>query len=163
MVTASPGGYFGTGERAGGGVRRRGRCRPGPRRGAFFVRPRPVTGGVDTMTFFERALPAVIEKRSLLFDRNRGSVCIIVHGVGAWTLRFGDHAAPDALSAELSLEADLVLTWSQDVFESLVSGTFSSAEELVPVAMGDTALVEKVGNLLMPAAKGGVGAMLMRF
>ena len=115
---------------------------------------------MDIHTFFEQALPAVIERHHAVFDRHRGSVCIIVHGAGAWTLRFGDHADPGALSDDIDLDADLVVSWSSAQFAALLAGE-AEQDQLVPVTLGDTALLKAVGNLLQPPAKGGLGARFL--
>ena len=114
---------------------------------------------MDVLTFFEQALPKVVSSRSQLFDAGRGVVCIIVHGVGAWTLRFGDHAAPDAIEATLDLDADLVVTWSEDQFQLLLSDN-PDAEAVMPLHIGEVTLLSQLGNLLMPTAQGGLGARL---
>ena len=120
-----------------------------------------VSAPIGTQRFFSDALPAVIEMRAALFDRAQGRVCIIVHGVGAWTITFGDHKSPTALVPALELEADLVCTWSADQFDLLLSGNASDPEQLKPIALGDVRLLQKVGNLLQPPAKGGVGARFL--
>lgn len=115
---------------------------------------------MDVRTFFERALPDILKTRGMLFDRGRGVVCIIVHGAGAWTLRFGDHKAANAIEETLDLEADLVVTWTVRQFEELFGGA-PEPEAVRPVHMGDASLLSQLGNLLLPPARGGLGARMM--
>lgn len=112
-------------------------------------------------TFFDDVLPRVIASRADVFDRAEGTVCVMVQGAGAWTLRFGDHAAAGALKAEASLEADLVATWAPDAFTRLLDADDSEPETLRPVYLGDARLLEKLGALLVPPARGGLGARMM--
>lgn len=115
---------------------------------------------VDIPTFFNEALPDLIQQRSAAFNKASGSLCIIVHGAGAWTLRFGDHTLTNALEDGLDLDADLVVTWSEAQFQSLIDGAPAHGA-LEPITMGEVGLLTHLGTLLTPPAKGGLGARLM--
>jgi hypothetical protein len=110
--------------------------------------------------FFEEQLPRVIAARRDLFNTASGVVCVMVQGVGGWTVRFGDNRAPDALSAEASLEADLVATWSADGFSRLLAGDTSDPAAIRPIHMGDARLLERLGSLMIPPARGALGARM---
>ena len=118
------------------------------------------SGPMPTREFFSGMLPAIIAERAELFDRTDGSVCVMIHEVGQWTVRFGDHAAANAVSDEADFDADLVLTWTDAQFQSLLSGQAADTEALEPVFIGDISLLEKFGTLLVPPAKGGLGARM---
>lgn len=115
---------------------------------------------MDVRTFFDKALPDIVRTRAMMFDRGRGVVCIIVHGAGAWTLRFGDAKAADAVTERIDLDADLVVTWSEAQFAQLLGGS-PDPEAVKPIFLGDVKLLSQVGNLLMPPARGGLGARMM--
>lgn len=115
---------------------------------------------LDVREFFDGMLPAVIATRSEVFDASDQTACLIVHGVGAWTLKLGDHTAADAIRPELDFDADLVATWSEEGFTALLAGE-SESERISPIVMGDASLLSKLGHLLQPPARGGLGARLM--
>jgi hypothetical protein len=114
---------------------------------------------VDVHEFFDDVLPRVIEARADLFDHGQGRICFIVHGHGAWTIAFGDHGSPTALVAGIDLEADLVASFSGPAFLALLTGSADPSEPK-PVVLGNAALLERFGALLIPAARGGLGARL---
>lgn len=118
------------------------------------------SASLPTREFFSGMLPAIIAERAELFDRTDGSVCVMIHGVGQWTVRFGDHAAADAVCDEADFDADLVLTWTDTQFQMLLSGQAADAEAVAPIFIGDISLLEKFGTLLVPPAKGGLGARM---
>ncbi len=109
-----------------------------------------------TRAFFEEDLPRLIQARAELFDQQRGVLSLIVEGVGAWTLRFGDHAAADALVPGAVLDGDLLLGFEAEGFVRLLEGDAA----VTPVVLGDARLLERLGGLLLPAARGGLGARL---
>lgn len=115
---------------------------------------------MDIPTFFNEALPDIIQQRAAAFDRASGSLCVVVHGAGAWTIRFGDHTLTNALEEGLDLDADLVVTWSVPQFQSLIDGAPDHGA-LEPITMGDVSLLCHLGTLLIPPARGGLGARLM--
>jgi hypothetical protein len=117
---------------------------------------------MDTQTFFDDALPALIARRPTFFDAANGTISVTVQGAGAWTLTFGDHRATDAVKPGLDLDADLLVAWSEAQFQTLLDGE-GSADNLEPVAIGDVKLLGRLGGLLQPPAKGGLGARLAAF
>ena len=114
---------------------------------------------MDTRSFFER-LPSLIPERSAVFERNTKTVCVIVHGVGAWIIRFGDAKAENAIEDGIDFDADLVATWSEAQFDELLGGN-PDPESVVPITLGDPSLLGQLGTLLMPPARGGLGARMM--
>jgi hypothetical protein len=113
-----------------------------------------------TRLFFGEQLPKVIVSRPEIFDAAAGVVSVVVHGAGAWAVKFGDHTAADAITDGPDMDADLVLAFSADGFARLVAGDTSDPQAIKPVAMGDGKWLEKLGSLMLPAARGGVGARL---
>lgn len=111
--------------------------------------------------FFDDVLPRVILARGDIFDQAEGTVCVMVQGAGAWTLRFGDHGSDAALRAEASLDADLVATWAPEAFVRILDADTTDAAALKPVFLGDARLLERLGTLLVPPARGGLGARMM--
>lgn len=109
--------------------------------------------------FFDEQLPGVIRGRGELFQASQGRVSIQVQEVGAWTIRFGDAAADDAITNELELDADLVLVFSPASFANILSGSVQNQQER-PVVLGDLKLLERLGSLMLPTARGGIGARL---
>lgn len=109
--------------------------------------------------FFEVELPAVIAARAELFSASRGSISVHVQDAGAWTLVFGDPRAAAALQAEARLDTDLVVICSAPLFADVLAGGRDLAGTR-PVALGDTRLLERLGMLLLPTARGGLGARL---
>lgn len=116
---------------------------------------------MDAARFFELALPRRIQEHPVLFDSVAATVSISVHGVGAWTVRFGDHTAPSALEAKLDLDADLVLSLTEAQFAGLFDAEQPRAS--APAFVGNTKLLGILGRLVQPPAKGGLGARLARF
>lgn len=123
-----------------------------------------MTGGDDgrarVMRFFEEQLPRVIAGRRDLFDQSAGKVSVLVEGAGGWTLTFGDHSAGDAITPTPTLDADLVVVWALPDFLHVLDGAPSTGASARPVALGDTKLLERLGALLLPPARGGLGARL---
>lgn len=109
--------------------------------------------------FFEEKLPSVIRGRPDLFLSSQGNISIQVQNVGAWTLRFGDAHADDAITSEFDIEADLLLVFSAPSMAAILAGSAQNEHEK-PIVFGDLKLLERLGSLMLPAAKGGVGARL---
>lgn len=109
--------------------------------------------------FFEEKLPGVIRGRPELFVASQGNISIQVQDVGAWTIRFGDANAEDAIRDEFDLEADLLLVCSAPSMAAILAGNAQN-EHAKPIIFGDLKLLERLGSLMLPAAKGGVGARL---
>jgi hypothetical protein len=112
---------------------------------------------VRVRSFFEEMLPAVIALRTDLFDRATGTLSILVEGTGAWLLRFGDHAAEDALTEEPTLDADCICVFTTPAFTTLLDG---SKPNDAPIVIGDEGLLSLLGQLITGPAKGGLGARL---
>jgi hypothetical protein len=107
-------------------------------------------------SFFTSTLPRLMALRADVFDRLSGTLSIGVHGVGDWTITFGDHRRPDAVRAESSLDADCVAVFTPAGFDALLAGR---AER--PVAMlGEPKLLARLGQLLQEPARGALGARL---
>jgi len=117
----------------------------------------PGEGPARVRAFFDIALPAVIALRNELFDRAQGSLSLLVEGAGGWCVRFGDHTSSDAVVEDPSLDADCVAIFTTPSFVTLLDG---KRPDDVPVVMGDTSLLERLGQLLIEPAKGGLGARL---
>jgi hypothetical protein len=109
-----------------------------------------------TRAFFDEDLPRLMAARAELFNQQHGVLSVIVEGVGAWTLRFGDHAAEGALTPGAVLDGDLLLGFDAECFVRLLEGDAG----VRPVVLGDARLLERLGRLLLPAARGGLGARL---
>lgn len=108
------------------------------------------------LRFFDELLPLVVELRADLFDRVKGTLAVFVDGTGQWTVSFGDHTREDAINEGADLDADCVAVFSTPMFLALLDGKL----EGTPVVIGDTRLVEKLGQLLQEPARGGVGARI---
>ncbi len=106
--------------------------------------------------FFDELLPAVVALRGDLFDRVRGTLALFVEGTGSWTVAFGDHASDKAVNEGADFDADCVAVFSTPMFIALLDGRIDGT----PVCVGDTSLVEKLGQLLREPARGGVGARI---
>jgi hypothetical protein len=115
---------------------------------------------MDIPEFFEGMLPAVIAHRKDTFDAKKGVLSIAVHGVGEWTIRFGDHRAEDAISTGVELDADLVVAIDKDAFFKLLGGEKLTEKDRKPVTLGDPSLLDRLGRLLWAPARGGLGARL---
>lgn len=114
---------------------------------------------MKTAVFFNEMLPTIIEEREDAFNRGgEGRISVLVHGVGAWTLSFGDAKHACAVVPAPDFDADLVVTWTDAQFQRLLAG--ENGEDLAPLHIGDTKLLERLGTLLQPPAKGGLGARM---
>ncbi len=112
------------------------------------------------LRFFDEQLPRVIAGRRDLFDQSKGVVTVLVEGAGGWTVTFGDHAAPEAVSASATLEADLVVVWPVPAFLRVLDGQARDVDAVRPLTVGDRKLLGRLGSLLLPPAQGGLGARL---
>jgi hypothetical protein len=111
--------------------------------------------------FFGTQLPAVIATQRDMFRSLRGSLTIIVEGASGWTVKFGDPDAPDALVEDLDIEADCIAVWTVESFSALLDG---KSDQGMPIAVeGDERLLSRLGSLMVPAQRGGVGARLAAF
>jgi hypothetical protein len=110
--------------------------------------------------FFGAMLPAIIATRRDLFDAAPGRLCVVVHGVGAWTITFGDHTSKTAVEPQLDFDADLVATFTPKGFETLLAGEALDVEHGEPVWMGDLKLLDRFGRLLVPPSRGGIAARI---
>lgn len=109
--------------------------------------------------FFAR-LPAVL-RAAPAFAASTGALGIIVEGAGSWTVQLGDAAAP--VVDDLDDDADCIAVWTVAAFEALLSGA-KDVDAIVPTAIvGDERLLARLGALLQPTQKGGVGARLAAF
>lgn len=104
-------------------------------------------------TFFESSLPRLIRERGAAFDRTRGTLSIIVHGEGQWTITFGDHRNPRAVTRDVNLDADCVVAFSISTFNQLLDGALKQP----PPALGDAKLLGRLGQLLVDPARGALG------
>jgi hypothetical protein len=111
--------------------------------------------------FFSEDLPRVLVAQRDTFMSLTGILTLIVEGAGAWTLKFGgDPDGGDALTADLDFEADCIGIWTVEAFSCLLAGG-KDLERCEPVAVeGDERLLARLGALMLPAKKGGVGARL---
>lgn len=107
--------------------------------------------------FFQDQLPRVLVSRAALLKADRGAVCFMIQGAGAWTLSFGVDADA-ALVEEANLEVPCVAAFSAAAFCDLLDGNAPSA---APVVMGDAKLLSRMGALFLPQAKGGVTARFL--
>lgn len=124
------------------------------------IAPRSAEEARDPRVFFEAMLPAIIAQHRDAFDAGAGRLCLTVHGVGSWTLTFGDHRADDALVERMDFDADLLLTFSAAGFAALLAGQPLDPQAGQFVYMGDMHLLGLLGRLLVPPARGGIGARL---
>lgn len=132
---------------------------PAPARGASAPAPTsssaPAAERVRAM--FDEALPRRIAERAELYDRVQGTLSIFVEGAGSWCVRFGDHRHPEALTTAGSFESDAVVVFTVASFVALLDGDASSAPT---VALGDTTLLGRLGQLLLEPTRGALGARL---
>ena len=105
--------------------------------------------------FFEELLPAAIARQPQNFNAVEATISINVHRVGAWSIYFGDHLDPDAVEEGLDLEADLIVTFTEEGFEEVLAGDFPE-DPNEPLLLGDPTLLERFGRLLLPPVKGGL-------
>lgn len=112
----------------------------------------------EVLAFFAR-LPMIIEVQKAVFNRAQGSLGVIVEGAGSWTITFGDAAAETALLEEVDVEADCLAVWTVAGFAGLLQGEVNAPNAII----GDEKLLQKLGALLQPAARGGLGARLACF
>jgi hypothetical protein len=117
------------------------------------------TAKARVIRFFEGELPAIIAARGELFDRSQGSIACHIEGAGAWQIHFGDRRAPNAVEAGATLDAQLVAVWAAEAFARMLEQEGSLAD-FRPIVLGDIRLLSRLGALLQPAAKGGVGARM---
>ena len=114
---------------------------------------------MSAQRFFDEMLPAIIETRSEAFTQGgEGRISVVVHPIGAWTLNFGATADRSAVVPELDFDADLVVTWTESQFIRLLAG--ERCEDLTPLYLGDLKLLGRLGALLQPPARGGLGARM---
>lgn len=106
---------------------------------------------------FDEALPRRILERGELYDRVHGTLSVFVEGAGSWCLRFGDHQHPEALTAAGSFESDAVVVFTVPRFVALLDG---DALATPTVALGDTTLLGRLGQLLLEPTRGALGARL---
>ena len=106
---------------------------------------------------FDEALPRRILERGELYDRVHGTLSVFVEGAGSWCLRFGDHQHPEALTAAGSFESDAVVVFTVARFVALLDG---DAQATPTVALGDTTLLGRLGQLLLEPTRGALGARL---
>lgn len=109
--------------------------------------------------FFEVQLPRRIAERGALFDQVQGTLALFIEGAGAWTIGFGDHQSPQALTAEADFDRDCVTVFSVDGFDALLDGRSDGPE---PVLIGDDRLLARLGQLLIAPTRGVLGARLER-
>lgn len=114
---------------------------------------------MDTREFFEGMLPAMIVSRRDMFERSQGTLCLVVHGEGAWTVQFGDPDSPFALQEGINLEADLVATFSKQQFAALLDPTQEGKVDQ-PIIMGNPDLLRTLGHFMLPPARGGLAAQM---
>lgn len=117
-------------------------------------------GRARVVRFFDEQMPRVIAARRDLFDQSAGVVSVLVEGAGGWTVTFGDHASADAMTSSPTLDADLVVVWGVPQFLRVLEGDARDLAAVRPVTLGDTKLLERLGSLLLPPARGGLGARL---
>lgn len=111
--------------------------------------------GVSTVrAFFEERLPSLFAARPDLVGRNHATITVFVQGAGQWTLKLG---SSPSITNRPDLDADLIVTWTTEQFVAVMTG------EAVPppVAMGDLSRLQALGCLMLPPARGGLGARLM--
>lgn len=106
---------------------------------------------------FEEHLPQVIQQRADLFDAVRGTLVLMVQGVGGWALRFGNHRDKDALGPASSLDGDCVAVFSTTAFAELLEGRTGGTP---PVVIGEARLLARLGQLLIVPARGPLAARL---
>ncbi len=109
--------------------------------------------------FFDEQLPLLIEHQRDLFAKSKGSLGVIVEGAGSWTITFGDADSDDALVDAVDAEADCVAIWTVDGFADVIGGAATRPAAII----GDEKLLGRLGALMLPAQKGGLGARLASF
>lgn len=109
--------------------------------------------------FFERLLPAAMAQRGSALAAKEGSVGFIIPGAGEWVLTLG---GAGGLMEATPIDADLVLMFSPTAFDGLLKGDVPQLGQGFAVD-GDVGLLETIGHLLSPPAKGGLGARLRAF
>lgn len=109
--------------------------------------------------FFDQMLPAVIVRRPDLFNKVSGSLAMFVEGAGCWTIRFGNHASPEALTRDANFESDCVTVFSVSGFVALLDGRTPEQE---PVLIGDARLLSKLGHLMVEPGRGQLGVRLAK-
>ena len=114
---------------------------------------------MEIREFFDGMLPTMISTRRDLFERSQGSICIVIHEEGAWTVKFGDSDSPFALQEGINLDADLVATFSKADFEGLLKES-PDAGSLNPITIGNRELLSTLGHLMLPPARGGLAARI---
>jgi hypothetical protein len=109
--------------------------------------------------FFDRLLPAAMTQRGSALAAKEGAIGFIIPGAGEWILTLGGNAG---LQEGSPLDADLVLMFSPAAFDGLLKGDVPKVGQGFAVD-GDIGLLETIGHLLSPPAKGGLGARLRAF
>lgn len=116
---------------------------------------------MNVTEFFGSRLPEAL-KANAAFKTCKGTVAIIVEGAGSWTVQLGNVKCPvvDDIDVDSDDEADLICIWTVPAFEALLAGS-RNLDDIAPTALiGDEKLLVRLGSLLQPAQKGGVGARL---
>lgn len=114
-------------------------------------------GAARIRALFDDALPQLVHQRADLFDRVRGTISVFVEGAGSWCVTFGDHRSPDALGSDASFDSDAVVVFTTPAFVALLDGRPGGEPA---VALGDTKLLARLGELLLEPARGALGARL---
>jgi hypothetical protein len=110
--------------------------------------------------FFQEQLPRAISAQRDLFARTQGVLTVIVEGAGSWTIAFGDPDAEELVMDNGDPDADCVAVWTLEAFAALLRGE-QAIDVIRPAAViGDEKLLSRLGTLLLPAQKGGLGARL---
>lgn len=117
------------------------------------------THTVSTREFFEDYIPAAVELHDeMAATLLRGRLCFIVHGEGAWTLRFSRGEVE--VVEEIDLDADLVVTFGPESFAAFKAGAGLDPESEDPICMGDAQLLVNLGRVLTPPQQGALNAQL---
>lgn len=107
--------------------------------------------------FFGTRLPSAL-RASPAFKAARGSLAIIVEGAGSWTVQLGNVTVP--VIDDVDDDADCIAIWTVPSFEKLLEGE-RNHELIAPSALvGEEKLLVRLGSMLQPAQRGGVGARL---
>ena len=112
----------------------------------------------EVHAFFEK-LPMVIEAQKAAFEGSQGALGLIIEGAGSWTIHFGDAAADNAVDDDVDADADCLAIWTAADFAALLGGEARKPNAIV----GDEKLLGRLGSLMLPAAKGALGARLASF
>ena len=107
--------------------------------------------------FFGTRLPAAL-KANAAFKTSKGTLAIIVEGAGSWTVQLGNVAAP--VLDDVDDDADCIAIWTVPAFEALLEGARDHSLIAPTAVVGDEKLLARLGSLLQPAQRGGVGARL---